>query len=153
MKTFRCAACGSMSPVATVAAGKPPACPHCKQALDLSGTPQSVDAAGLRKAIEASPVPVVVEFSTQKSDPVRHSAFMFTEVGRAHAGQALLLQLNLDDDGDAVGRYNIRARPTFVVFASGAERARQLGLPLPEDFTKWLDRQLEPIKQAEAAHG
>lgn len=65
---------------------------------------------------------------------------MLEQLGRAHAGKALLLKVNTDEHPQPSARLGIRAIPTFVVFKDGQERARQAGvLPAPA-MGQWVAR-------------
>jgi thioredoxin 2 len=119
-----------------------PVCGRCKQRLDLSGAPQSVDEKAYRAALVASPVPVLVDFWAEWCGPCRMAAPLVDRVARDHAGRLIVLKVNTDHDPEPSAELGIRGIPTFIVFSGGNEVARQSGLPSPGMFKKWVQSQL-----------
>jgi thioredoxin 2 len=151
MKIFRCAGCGGVNRVGQAPAGQQPVCGRCKQPLDVSGAPQEVDAAGLKAAVSASPIPVLVDFWAPWCPPCRRAAPLLEQLARARAGQVLVLKVNTQDHPEAAAPHRIQSIPSFLLFRGGAERDRQVGLPPPEAFARWVDGHLDRGPGAEAA--
>jgi thioredoxin-like negative regulator of GroEL len=107
---------------ATEGAGAPSACFRCRRPLDLSGSPQDVDAAALVSALRASPAPVLVDFS---SDAPPSEALL--EQARAFAGSLLVLHVDPAAEPAAAQAFSVGAGPTLVLFEGGAEVARHPG--------------------------
>ncbi len=139
MKAFRCVRCGAFNRVREPPADGAPVCGRCKQDLDLSGTPQSADGAQLEAAVRGSPVPVLVDFWAPWCAPCRMAAPIFEQLARRRAGGLTVLKVNSDEAQDASSRYGIRAIPTFVLFAEGAEQRRHSGLLGLEELARWVD--------------
>ncbi|MFT3839992.1 MAG: thioredoxin [Myxococcaceae bacterium] len=138
---FRCAACGAFNRVKADQPGVP-VCGRCKQALDVSGAPQSVDPEMYGRAVASSPVPVLVDFWAPWCGPCRAAAPILEKLGRKHAGQVVVLKVNTQDHPQVSQQLGISGIPTFVLFRGGGEVTRLPGL-LPEHaFDQWLNEQL-----------
>jgi len=140
MHTYRCAKCGGLNRVPKQRLADGPICGRCKSPLDASGAPQSVGEAELVKAIESSPVPVLVDFWAPWCGPCRMAAPVLDRIARSRAGRLIVLKLNSDDNPHASARHGIQGIPAFIMFQRGMEAARQVGL-LPEPaLGQWVDR-------------
>lgn len=135
---FRCAQCGALNRVGAARQGAP-VCGRCKNALDVSGAPQEVDAAALDRAIASSPVPVVVDFWAAWCGPCKFAGPVLDRYARDRPGRLIVLKLNTDDHPAPSQRAGIRGIPTFIVYANGAEIARRSGAMPIDALAQWLD--------------
>ncbi|HVU05784.1 MAG TPA: thioredoxin TrxC [Polyangiaceae bacterium] len=142
MAVYRCTHCGAMNRVPKARLHKRPICGRCKEILDVSGAPQPVSTADLARVIEASPVPVLVDFWAEWCGPCRMAAPVLDRIARRRAGELLVLKVDSDANPDAASRHGIQGIPAFIVFRNGSEAARRVGL-LPEgQFQRWVDGEL-----------
>ncbi len=116
-----------------------PVCGRCKEALDVSGAPQEVDADGLARVVASATVPVLVDFWAPWCGPCKAVAPAVDAIARERAGKWITLKLNTDQSPAAGSAHRIQGIPTFVVFKGGAEAARQSGALPKQALTGWLD--------------
>jgi thioredoxin 2 len=135
---FRCASCGAFNRVPATRPPGTPTCGRCQRALDVSGAPQDVDGASLQRAVQASPIPLLLDLWAPWCAPCRAAAPILAAVGHAQAGRLLVLKLNTQEHPDMAARLGVRGIPTFVVFAGGQEVARRSGLLPQPELERWV---------------
>lgn len=123
---LRCPHCGATNrlPAARLAEG--PTCGRCGQAL-ADGHPLALTDADFDSVVNASPLPVVVDFWAPWCGPCRMMAPAFEQAGQALAGRALFVKVNSDENPALSARFGIRSIPTMVRLERGRETARQSG--------------------------
>ena len=135
---FRCAACGAFNRVRDPPPPGQPTCGRCQRPLALSGAPQEVDLEALDRAVNSSPIPVLLDLWAPWCPPCRMVAPVLESMGHAQAGRLLVLKLNTDDHPQASSRFGVRGIPTFVVFSGGREVGRQSGAMPQAAMEQWV---------------
>jgi len=140
---LRCHQCGQANrvPVARVFQG--PRCGSCRQPLPRPDEPIETSDDELEGLIAGSPVPVVVDFWAPWCGPCRMIAPTLEEAARTHAGNLLVVKLNVDDNPQGAARYQARSIPLLVAFSGGQPVGRQVGALPPPALRSWLGQFLK----------
>ena len=123
---FTCGACGATNRIPVDRLAEEPVCGRCGKPL-LDGRPVELADDNFDAAIEASPLPVLVDFWAPWCGPCRAMAPAFEQAGKTLKGRALLVKVNSDDNPRLSQRFAIRSIPTLLRLDRGREAARQAG--------------------------
>lgn len=131
MAIIPCAVCGVLNRVDLARIDQSPKCGPCHEPLVLDA-PLLLTDATFDRIVNASSVPVVVDFYADWCGPCRAIAPTFAELARRQRGRALVFKVDTDRNPQLSTRFSIRSIPTLTVHRDGKEVARQVGaVPLP----------------------
>jgi thioredoxin 2 len=129
--TLQCQFCQSWNRVDAARAQDRPKCGKCAKPL-LLDRPVALSDETFQRTIEASEIPVLVDFYADWCGPCKMMAPAVDAVAAKYQGQALVAKLNTDLAPQTAERFEIRGIPTTIVFEHGREVARQTGaIPQP----------------------
>ncbi|MBU6153126.1 MAG: thioredoxin TrxC [Bdellovibrionales bacterium] len=115
-----------------------PVCGACKIALPVHGAVVEVNAEGLQKLIDKSPIPVVVDFWAPWCGPCRMFAPTYMQVAGAHSGSYVFAKVDTEANPMVGDRHRIRSIPTLAIFKNGTEVQRQSGAMNESGLKQWL---------------
>ncbi len=105
---------------------------HVKEVTD-----QSFD-----EEVLQSQQPVLVDFWAAWCAPCRMLAPTMDQVAAEYAGKAKIVKLNVDDNVETSGRYNIRGIPTLLLFKDGELKEQIVGATSKDHISRLIDAQL-----------
>jgi thioredoxin 1 len=101
------------------------------------------DASFQADVIEASNTqPVMVDFWADWCRPCKMLSPTVDEIARENAGKLKVVKLNVDDNMNVPGKFNIRGIPTLLVFKGGQVAEQIVGAVSKEQIVKALERHL-----------
>jgi thioredoxin 2 len=136
-----CGSCLARNRLATRRLHDNPTCGRCKSRL-FGEHPAALDDGSFMKYVEASELPVVVDFWAAWCGPCRTMAPQFEAAARASAGDALFAKVDTDAARQTAARFGIQSIPTMILFRGGREVARQSGAMSQAMIERWLRTQV-----------
>jgi thioredoxin 2 len=125
--TIRCPFCETWNRIDMARAADRPKCGKCKRPL-LLDRPVALSDETFKRTVEASEVPVLVDFYADWCGPCKVMAPSVDAVALAYQGRALVAKLNTDRAPETARSFQIMGVPTTIVFGGGGrEVARQTG--------------------------
>jgi thioredoxin 2 len=121
---------------------KVPSCGHCGTDLDYHDGLTNLSTQQVKKLIQKSPLPVVIDFWAPWCAPCRSFAPTFSSVAHSKEGKVVFVKMNTEDHPDAGQQFGIRGIPTVAAFKAGKEVARQSGAMPQPIFENWVNLNL-----------
>jgi thioredoxin 2 len=114
-----CAACGARNRVSRARLGDRPRCGRCKAPV-FPERAVAVSEVDFAREVEASPIPVLVDFWAPWCGPCRVVGPILEQIAGTHAGRLKVAKVNIDENPRLAARFRIQAVPTMVLFRDGA---------------------------------
>ena len=86
--------------------------------------------------------PVMVDFWAEWCRPCHMLAPTVAEIATDYAGRLKVVKLNVDENVNSAGRFNIRGIPTLLIFKGGQVAEQIVGAVPKDQISKAVDRQL-----------
>ena len=93
-----------------------------------------VNEADFEAAVLKSDVPVLVDFWAPWCGPCRAISPVVEAIGEEYAGKVTVAKVNVDNNSEIAGKYEIRAIPTILIFKGGTVADTIVGLSSKEDL-------------------
>jgi len=92
--------------------------------------------------VNASDVPVVVDFWAEWCGPCKMIAPLLDEIASENAGKIRIVKVNVDDNPGLARQFDVMSIPTLMVFSDGEVKRRLVGAKgkaqLLEDLNEFL---------------
>jgi thioredoxin 1 len=103
--------------------------------------PAVSDATFQTEVIEASKTqPVMVDFWADWCRPCHMLTPTVEEIAKEHAGKIKVVKLNVDENMNTPGKFNIRGIPTLLVFKGGQVAEQVVGALPKEQIVKAIEK-------------
>ncbi len=84
--------------------------------------------------VKKATLPVLVDFWAEWCGPCRAIAPMLDELATANDGKLKIAKVNVDENQELAGEYNVRAIPTLLLFKDGVVKEQMVGAPSRRDL-------------------
>lgn len=86
--------------------------------------------------------PVIVDFWAEWCGPCRRLAPTVDQLASDFDGRAVVGKLNVDDNPNVAGKFQIRGIPTLLLFKDGSLAETVVGLAGKEDLARMIEKHL-----------
>ena len=90
----------------------------------------------------ASPGPVLVDFWAEWCGPCKAIGPALEDIAAQLEGKVTIAKLNIDENPQTPGRYNVSAIPTLILFKNGQIAAQKIGGAPKSKLLEWLTTQV-----------
>jgi thioredoxin 1 len=90
----------------------------------------------------ASSLPVLLDFWAPWCGPCKAMLPVLEEVEKAYEGKLKVLKMNVDENLDVPGQFNVMSIPTFIFFKNGKAVSSFVGGRSKEDVIKEVEKVL-----------
>ena len=137
---FHCSVCGQVNRVSARRVGFGPLCGTCKAVLKVDGATLKLSDDQLKALLEASPIPVVVDFYADWCPPCKVLSPILQQLGRKRAGQILVVEMDTERHSRTARDLGVQGLPAVFIFLKGQVVDRAAGVL---ELAEW-DARLAP---------
>lgn len=103
------------------------------------GMVNELNEGNFEQEVVQSDMPVFVDFWAAWCGPCRMVAPIVEDLAKDNQGRLKVLKLNVDENQNLAGRFNVRSIPTLVLFKNGQEVKRIIGVQGKTQLQKAID--------------
>ena len=100
---------------------------------------QAISDAEFDAEVTKSAVPVVLDFWAPWCGPCKMMNPIMEQLSDEYAGKVKFVKMNVDENAETPGKFNVMSIPTFIVFAKGEAKKAFIGARSKEDMKTEID--------------
>ena len=90
-----------------------------------------------------SELPVVVDFWAEWCGPCVSLGPIFEETAKDYSGKTVFAKVNVDEENELAGKYEVKGIPCIIIFSKGREIGRITGFIKKEHLKAEIDEMLK----------
>jgi len=94
------------------------------------------------KEVLNADIPVLVDFWAEWCVPCRTIAPILDEVATEYSGKLKVVKLDVDQNKDSAGKYQVRGIPTLILFKGGELEANKVGIVTKSQLVAFIESSL-----------
>jgi thioredoxin 1 len=87
----------------------------------------AVNTANFESEVLKSSIPVLVDFWAEWCTPCKMIGPLIDQLAEEYSGRIKICKVNIDEEGDLAGSYNIVSIPTMIIYKDGQAVRKQVG--------------------------
>jgi len=100
---------------------------------------QSISDTEFEAEVLKADTPVLVDFWANWCGPCKAMLPVIEELSTEYEGRVKVVKVNIDENMETAGKYNIMSIPTFMIFKSGEPVTTLVGVKSRGDMQKEMD--------------
>ena len=86
--------------------------------------------------------PIIVDFWAEWGGPCKQIGPILEEISDEYSGKITIGKLDVDENPETPGKFQIRGIPTMLLFNNGELIATKVGMSSKAELTEWIDKNI-----------